>query len=115
MCGGDQLKSKDRNTSLESDRKSAKKSLEDWLRSHSVILKDPWEGSEWEDPAPLSDHPVVIDPTFGKENFYYECIQNKRFGSIFKITSFFYHLTSFFTSFAFDPLQGKFVSPNILA
>ena len=80
MCGGDKINKRERNTQCEGDKISTQ-SLEEWLRSHSEILKDPWEGFEWEDKSPLNEHPVVIDPTLGKEN-YCECIQNKRYGSI---------------------------------
>ena len=78
MCQGDNIKTKDSQTKLENDQKSAKHLLEEWIRSHSEILKDPWEESEWEDSSPLTNHPLSIDPTFGRENLYSECIQNKR-------------------------------------
>ena len=48
---------------------SAQEILSDWISRHSVVLSDPWEGSEWEDDSPVDDDAVVIDPTMGKEDY----------------------------------------------
>ena len=77
MWGGDKISKREENPERWGDKNSGKYLLEEWLTRHSEVLKDPWEGSEWEDTSSLKDHPVVLDPTFGQDN-YYECIQKKK-------------------------------------
>ena len=78
MCGGDKINKREENPESCGDKKSGKHLLEEWLTSHSEVLKDPWEGSEWEDTSPVNDNPLVLDPTMGKDN-YCESIQKKRY------------------------------------
>ena len=49
---------------------SAQEILSEWISRHSVVLSDPWEGSEWEDDSPVDDDAVVIDPTMGKGDYH---------------------------------------------
>ena len=77
MCGGDETSKREENPERCGDKNSGKHVLEEWLKTHSEVLKDPWEGSEWEDTCPLKDHLVVLDPTFGQDN-YCESIQKKK-------------------------------------
>ena len=79
MCGGDKINKNERSSvcNAETDRASAKDILEDWLASHSQVLQDPWEGSEWEETESLNDFPFSIDPTLGNDN-YCESTQSKR-------------------------------------
>jgi len=73
MCGGDKINKKERSSvcNAETDRASAKEILEDWLASHSQVLQDPWEGSEWEETESLKYFPLPlsIDPTVGNDNY----------------------------------------------
>ena len=77
MCGGDKIIKREENPENCGNNNSGKHVLEEWLRSHSEVLKDPWEGPEWEDKSPLKDYPVVLDPTMGQDN-YCESIQKQR-------------------------------------
>ena len=78
MCGGDKINKREENPESCGETKSGKHVLEEWLKSHSEVLKDPWEGSEWEDASPLYDYLVVLDPTMGEDNFC-KCIQMKSY------------------------------------
>ena len=77
MCGEDNISNKERKSNPSGERLSAKQKLENWLKTHSDILQDPWEGLEWKDDFPVNDNPVVIDPTVGNNDFT-ECKRNKR-------------------------------------
>ena len=67
MCGGDRIVKKEESCG---ENKSGKHVLEKWLLTHSEVLKDPWEDSEWEDKSPLNDYPLALDPTFGSDGTF---------------------------------------------
>ena len=66
MCGGDKISKREENPERSGDKNSGKHVLEEWLITHSEVLKDPWQGSEWEDISSLKDHPVVLDRLLNK-------------------------------------------------